>query len=222
MVLGGGITIGVFDSFKASVEVEWKALQEHPFPNEMARGELPGEKFQYYLRQDEYYLEDMIRCFGMLVSKGRDRFVRRLGIKLLDDTLGGEVVLHDDLIQEGLESRYGVSDAALAYEKFLLKWADEGDDLDILVSLCPCVVSYNDIAKGLVGKRADSLPSAYSEWIESYAGSGYSSVVEYYLDALEKLMVDADEERLERSRAIFKRATELERLFWDSSYNSSI
>ena len=136
----------VFETLRDSVADEWERLLAHPFVSSMADGTLRPETFRFYLRQDDYYLDVLLRCMGAFVSRAPDRPARRLGVRLLAGTLSGELEMHDDLIGRDATEGLEVCDAALAYEAFLLRIAMEGDATAILVSMTPCIASYREIA----------------------------------------------------------------------------
>ena len=52
----------------------WLSLQRHPFVVEMASGELPLDKFSFYIDQNLLYLPDYARAIasGITVSRNDD------------------------------------------------------------------------------------------------------------------------------------------------------
>jgi len=82
------------------VASDWEKILTHPFLVELAHGVLPREKFDYYLSQDDYYLQDLLSVLGILVAKSRGG-VKNFAIHLLHDTLQGEVAMHEAIAREG-------------------------------------------------------------------------------------------------------------------------
>ena len=205
----------VFETLRDSVADEWERLLAHPFVSSMADGTLRPETFRFYLRQDDYYLDVLLRCMGAFVSRAPDRPARRLGVRLLAGTLSGELEMHDDLIGRDATEGLEVCDAALAYEAFLLRIAMEGDATAILVSMTPCIASYREIAARYEGRIRSHIPAAYAEWFATYGGDEYGALVEDTLAWLDGAIPSLDGVAGKRLRSIFSEAASLERRFWD-------
>lgn len=209
---------GFFQELLAGVETRWREVLEHPFLLELAAGVLPRERFFYYLSQDDYYLEDMLAAVGGLVVKAREKDLRRFAIRLLHETVQGEIAMHEMLEREEGFTVHPPSWVTLGYGDFLVRTALTGEPFDILVSLAPCFVSYRDIGIRYVRRLTENTPALYRAFFASYAGETYGKLVEEFLVFLEKEALRASPLAKERAHALFARATEYEWLFWEESY----
>ena len=208
----------VFETLRSSVSDEWERLPGHPFVSSMACGTLPVDTFRFYLRQDDFYLDVLLRCMGAFVSRASDRPARRLGVLLLSGTLSGELEMHDELIGSDDFMSLPVCDAALAYEAFLLRIAMEGDATAILVSMTPCIASYREIALRYRDRLHPQIPAAYAEWFATYGGADYGALVDETLEWLDGAIPSLVGTTGERLGDIFSEAVSLERRFWDDCH----
>ena len=69
-------------------------MAAHPFIRELAAGELPAERFRFYLEQNLYYLPQYARVMALGAAKaGDDRELAALVADLLGGTLGALAAL---------------------------------------------------------------------------------------------------------------------------------
>lgn len=196
---------------------DWQKILNHPFLMELARGVLPREKFEYYLSQDDYYLQDLLSTLGILVAKAQGK-VKGFAIHLLYETLQGEVAMHEAITREKGIGFFSKGEVATIYGDFLLRTAYEGDVLDILVVLCPCFLSYKEIGEQLFPQAGKEIPSAYRFWLESYAGEAYQRITDELLTHVEEEAKDIPERKCKELTGLFRRATWLEYRFWEEGY----
>ena len=199
------------------VASDWEKILAHPFLAELTHGVLPREKFDYYLSQDDYYLQDLLSVLGILVAKSRGG-VKNFAIHLLHDTLQGEVAMHEAIAREGGTKSFPEGEVASVYGDFLLRTAYEGDALDILIAICPCFWSYREIGERFFPQVSSIVPSVYLFWLGSYASESYGKLVEELLIRIEQGASAVEKEKKKRCFALFERATRLEYRFWEESY----
>ncbi|MGC8777589.1 MAG: TenA family protein [Candidatus Caldatribacteriaceae bacterium] len=202
---------------KENVAGDWQKILTHPFLIELSRGVLPRGRFDYYLSQDDYYLEDLLSTLGILVAKSSGA-VKDFAIRLLYETLQGEVAMHETIAREGGKRFFPKGEVASVYGDFLLRTAYQGDSLDILVVLCPCFLSYKEIGEQFFPQVARDIPSVYLFWLGSYASESYGKITDELLVHLEEKARGISEARRKRCFALFQRATWLEYRFWQESY----
>lgn len=200
------------------MEAKWQEILNHPFLRELAQGTLPREKFFYYLSQDDAYLEDMLATVGVLVAKTPEQDLRRFAVRLLHETVQGEIAMHEMLEKEEGFTVHPPSPVALGYGDFLLRTAWTYGPFEILVSLAPCFASYRDIGLLYMREIGESTPPLYRAFFATYAGEAYGRLVEGFLVFLEREAEKASPSEKERAYALFARATEYEWLFWEESY----
>jgi thiaminase/transcriptional activator TenA len=100
----------------------------------------------------------------------------------------------------------------------------QGDFLDLMAALAPCVMGYGEIGVRLAAeKSADTL---YAAWIDTYANSDYQAVcttVGTMIDAavIRRIGDLATSPRAQALQNRFTRATLLEVGFWQMGLNAS-
>ncbi|MGQ9474329.1 MAG: TenA family protein, partial [Candidatus Caldatribacteriaceae bacterium] len=169
------------------------------------------------LAQDDFYLQDLLSTLGILVAKS-EKELKRFAIWLLQETLQGEIAMHESIAKDQGGRSFPKGEIATIYGDFLLRTAYEGDVLNILVSVSPCFLSYKEIAEKLVSKIVPAIPPTYRLWIESYVSEGYRKLTDTLLAHLEREAQGISGVKREHCISLFKRATELEYQFWQESY----
>ncbi len=207
-----------FKELYRGVRDRWERILEHPFLQELASSTLAREKFFFYLSQDDYYLEDLLAAVGILVAKAQEKALRRFAVRLLSETVQGEMAMHEMLEREKGFSVYPPGQVALRYGDFLLRTAYTFSPFEILVSLAPCFVSYRDIGLYYKGRLSERTFPPYRAFLESYAGEAYGRLVADFLFFLEEAARSATPWQKELAHSIFERAVMYEWHFWEESY----
>lgn len=134
-----------------SVEDIWNSYNEHPFVKGIENGELDLEKFKYYMIQDYIYLLDYSKIFALGIVKAPNEEIMRFFAELVHSTLNFEMSVHkkymerlnitSDIIKNSKPSLSNTS-----YTNYMLWVSQNGDILDLLVSVLSCSWSYKVIA----------------------------------------------------------------------------
>ena len=202
----------------------WDRLFNHPFVVGIGSGELALEKFQFYVKQDYYFLVQYNRMLALATAKAPD--LENIGrfASLLNETLNVEMELHRsfsrkfDVSAEDLEATRPAP-ITLAYTDYLLRVAYEGTLTDVIANLLPCQWGYAETGLHLAraGDASDANP--YAEWILMYADEEFKSFVDWLREFLDSLTEGAGEREMARLEERFLTATRYEYLFWEMSYN---
>ena len=202
----------------------WDRLFNHPFVVGIGSGELPLEKFQFYVKQDYYFLVQYNRMLALATAKAPD--LENIGrfASLLNETLNVEMELHRtfsrkfDVSAEELEATRPAP-ITLAYTDYLLRVAYEGTLTDVIANLLPCQWGYAETGLHLArtGDATDANP--YAEWIQMYSAEEFTSFVDWLRGFLDSLTEGAGGREMTRLEEHFLTATRYEYLFWEMSYN---
>jgi thiaminase/transcriptional activator TenA len=92
----------------------------------------------------------------------------------------------------------------------------QGDLLDLLTALSPCVIGYAEIGTALTRTpRGLAADNPYRGWVAEYSGDQYQQVAADARIALDRLAATVlSEGRYPRLLQIFRQATRLEADFW--------
>lgn len=208
------------------IDTLWTRLLTHPFVMEMAAGNLPPEKYLFYVQQNLLYLPQYARAIAWGAAKSTDDQGLRAFTRSLDNIVNVEIAQNQrlrDRVAQLTAVRHPhasvLAPATLAYTSYLLATAAQGDALDIQALILPCAWSYGAIATHLTGQVVDH--PVYSEWFAFFAGADYSKLVENLRQEFDESTRSASPAQKQRLPAIFATATRLEAGFWDMGYTSA-
>ena len=212
------------DLIEASADA-WTAYTRHPFVERLGAGDLPEAAFKAYLVQDYLFLLHFGRSWALAAAKADNFEDVRACAATLDALVNEEVRLHVRYC-EGFgidEATMAASDehpANMAYTRFVVAKGLEGDLLDLLVALAPCVVGYGEIGARLKAGGVDPA-NPYADWIETYAGDDFAAVVRGVGEQLARAAARRlgpiparDHPRWPALKATFAAGCRLEAAFW--------
>ena len=202
----------------------WDRLFHHPFVVGIGNGQLPLDRFRFYLKQDYFFLTQYGRVLALAVAKAPNLENMGRFADLLGETLNTEMSLHRSFCLE-----FGVSSTelectrpapvTLAYTDYLLRVAYEGTVTDVVGTLLPCQWGYCETGHHLSRTGDTSEKNPYSEWIRLYSAEEFTASVVWLREFLDDLTSQAGQRELERLQERFLTATRYEFLFWEMAYN---
>jgi thiaminase/transcriptional activator TenA len=210
----------LYDRLKADAATEWRAYVDHPFVRGLGDGSLPKECFRHYLVQDYLFLIQFVRAYALGIYKAPDletmRYLASGAAAILDEMklhvrLSAEWGASEGDLEQATEAR-----ATIAYTRFVLDAGMQGDLLDLLAALSPCVIGYAEIGAALAGAPRGLAPdNPYRGWVAEYSGDPYQLVAQDARAVLDRLAAAVlSEPRYPRLLHIFRQATRLEADFW--------
>ena len=202
----------------------WDRLFNHPFVVGIGNGRLNLDKFQFYVKQDYFFLAQYSRVLALAVAKAPNLTDLSRFTDLLKETLDTEMSLHRAFCM-----KFGVSSSdlentrpapiTLAYTDYLLRVAYEGTIMDVVATLLPCQWGYSETGLYLARTGDTSDKNPYAEWIQMYSAEEFTAFVDGLREFLDDLTSRSGEADIERLSDHFLTATRYEFLFWDMSYN---
>jgi len=199
----------------------WKEIKEHPFVVELYSGELPLDRFEFYILQDYNYLVQAIRNFSIISSKARS----------IDEMKDVTEILHLEAHSEfdGYEEfldrlDYSLEDAAqvepipanVSYTSFLLSTSSMRSFEVAMSSVLPCFWSYAEIAEYHDDKLENNDMEIYKDWAGVYGTESYLELVEKMKNIVNKIGEDTSYKEL---KDVFITASRYEYMFWQAVYN---
>lgn len=214
------ITDYLFDSVKPI----WKEYLNHDFLKDMGNGTLDKTKFKNYLIQDYIYLKEYAKVYAMALVKCDSISQIKYCQNSINGILEDESAIHICYLKnfgekiEELEV-YKIQKSNEDYTNYMKSIALTGDLLDTMVSLLPCTWSYYYIAKKLKLIYKKNLDcNFYKDWINAYSGEGYKKFVDISIDFVNSLCENINENKKEKLKDIFIKASIHEMKFWDMAY----
>lgn len=200
----------------------WSAYTRHAFVSGLGDGNLPREAFLHYLVQDYVFLVHFSRAWSLGVVKAETLGEMKVCASTVDALVNREMALHvQTCAAEGIDeatlfaAREEVEN--LAYTRYVMDAGLQGDFLDLMAALAPCVMGYGEIGARLAASATDT---PYRDWIDTYAGEDYQQVcrdVGAMIDAAvaRRIGDPATSPRWATLQDRFSTATALEVGFWD-------
>ncbi|GLQ34183.1 aminopyrimidine aminohydrolase [Amylibacter marinus] len=210
-----------FALWRKGAGAAWGDYTRHSFVQGLGDGTLPRAAFLHYLVQDYVFLVHFSRAWSLAVVKSETMDEMKICAGTVDALVNHEMDLHvktcaaEGISQETLfQSREET--ANLAYTRYVMDAGVQGDFLDMMAALAPCVMGYGEIGLNLGNVAADH---PYADWINTYRDPEYQSVctsVGQMIDgAVTRRLGDLKTSpRRDHLQGRFTKATELEVGFW--------
>lgn len=214
-----------FAQWREGAGADWAAYTQHEFVQALADGSLPRANFLHYLVQDYVFLVHFARAWSLAVVKSDTLEEMKTCAATVNALVTHEMGLHVAVCaKEGITEQQ-LFDAReelenLAYTRYVLDAGLQGDFLDLMAALAPCVMGYGEIGRAL-SETVPAVGNPYQGWIDTYAGPDYQQLcatVGAMIDtAVARRLGDVspDFPRWQALQARFDTATILEAKFWD-------
>ncbi len=200
----------------------WDKCAETPFVREMQDGSLSFERFKDFMIQDSIYLKHYARAYGKAIYHA----TTLKDIQLYYSALNF-ITLPDSSIRLSYLKQFGMTDDDIEvisplpenqeYINFLLEIAEHGNEISILMSVLPCMLSYSYIFRKIASIES-SIKSRYWDFIQDYADDTYAENCRtWYFFADKKCSILSETEQIKLS-GIFEKASMLELAFWNMAY----
>jgi thiaminase (transcriptional activator TenA) len=199
----------------------YEVIRSMPFNAELAAGTLSEARFKHYIVQDAHYLIGFGRALALAAAKAPnpERIVQFA--KSAEGAIVVERALHGSFFEQyritpETFAATPLSPACHHYVSYLLATAFAEPYEVALGALLPCFWIYAEVGRDIHARARGANP--YRAWIDTYAGEEFHSAVRAVIAATDEAADGAARELRERMHAAFRRATQLEWVFWDSAY----
>jgi thiaminase/transcriptional activator TenA len=199
----------------------YETIREMPFNRELADGSLSSDRFRHYIVQDAHYLEGFGRALSLASAKGHT------AEHVAHFAAAAQTAI---LVERSLHAEYfGVfqitPEAAAAteptpvcehYVSYLLRVAALEPFEVTLAAVLPCFWIYREVGKHIHAQAVAGNP--YQAWIDTYAGEEFDQAVDAVIEITDHLAQHASSPMEAAMHHAFRRAVQLEWLFWDSAH----
>lgn len=188
-----------------------RACRIHPFVCGIASGELPRDRFVFYVEQDAWFLTAFARAYALALAKAPDTAAMD-ELRALLDGVFGELELHRGYAEQwGARLDPEPAGATLAYTDFLLRVAWSEPVGHVIAAMTPCMRLYAHLGEALEPDTAPDSP--YREWVETYGGAEFDALA----GRLEALL-DAHDDGHDAVARHYRTAMVLELGFFDQAH----
>lgn len=201
----------------------WQRQFTHPFVVGLGDGSLAQANFEFYIRQDALFLDELTKVFAYAITRTTDREeMEQLG----------QYVLNTLLVEANLHHRYGerfglapgemralaMAPTTYAYTRHLLSIAAVGSVPEILTAVLPCAWIYAEIGSHLINRSAPGEDHPYYDWLITYAAPDFDAVGRWLRTRLDLYAGELNSQQEARLHDIFLTSTRYEWLFWDMAW----
>ena len=199
----------------------YAAILNHPFIRELTAGTLSKERFKFYMVQDALYLTEFSRVLSLVAARAPDPDTMMQFDESARNALIVERALHETFFREFGITGDVVADAERAsacftYTNYLLATAHRSPVEVAVSAVLPCFWIYWEVGKHV---RAEATPSnPYRLWIDTYGDEVFGERVRNVIATADAMAASAAPAVLDGMMHAFRRASQLEWMFWDSAY----
>ncbi len=214
---------GLSDRLRESVLPLWQRQLDHPFVVALGDGSLPRANFEFYIRQDARFLDELTKTFAYATTKTADHDEMEQFGKLLLNTLLVERSLH-----RHYGELFGLTPAAIAatpmaptnyaYTRHMLYIAATGTLPELLTAILPCAWIYAEVGRHLVGDAPLATNHSYADWLATYASPDFDAVGIWIRERLDARAIDLSARDESKLYEIFLTSTRYEWLFWEMAW----
>src|SRR5260370_21610744 len=154
------------ERLRESVFALWQCQLEHPFVVALGNGSLPRANFEFYIRQDALFLDELTKTFAYAITKTADHEEMEQFGKFLLNTLLVEADLHQRYgkrfgFTPGEISATRIAPTNYAYTRNFLSIASPGTLPKLFTAILPGAWIYAEVGRHLVGKTPPASDHPY-------------------------------------------------------------
>ncbi|AMM54078.1 thiaminase II [Pyrococcus kukulkanii] len=207
----------VTQRLRKEADAIWRRIFEHPFVVRLYRGDLPIEKFKFYVLQDFNYLVGLTRALSVIASKAEYPIMAEI-LELAREEITTEMKNYEELLSRlgfTLEDAIKTEPTLVnsAYMDFMLSTAYKGRWVEGLTALLPCFWSYAEIAEYHKDALKNNENEIYREWAQVYLSDEYLGLVKRLRE-----LIDGNPGDYERMKRIFITGSKFELAFWEMAW----
>ncbi|UCH84104.1 MAG: thiaminase II [Candidatus Latescibacterota bacterium] len=212
--------------FREDTAALWSAILDHPFVRGIGAGDLPRDKYEFYLKQDYIYLIEFSRVLALASAKAARLADMAYFGGLLQATLNTEMELHRRTCAD-----FGISKAELAavepaavttaYTNLLVRTGYEGNFTDLLAVVLPCELGYAEIASYLASQGLPPDPH-YVDWINTYSSREFIEFAQRVGETFDELAAGAPSRDIDRWFGLYLASARYELLFFEMAWRSEL
>ncbi len=196
---------------------EVERWRQHPFVNGLTDGTLPVEAFRWYLQQDWLYLKNYVRVYARLAGIAPDGAMEHL-VHLAHELVTTELGLIRTMMEPFAVDLVSIEPTPVnrAYQEFLLDTASR-DFAEGVAATMPCLWGYSVLGRSMPEPPVDGS-HPYESWVAVYRADSMRANTDLLLGLLDdaaRVAPGTDPAAIEKA---FRRAFELEWLFWDNPH----
>lgn len=200
-------------------EVNYQAIIQQPFNQELMNGTLERDKFAYYIEQDSYYLQHYARVLAKIAS----RLDNSHDILQFLDFAKGAIVAEQQVVHEHFRQQFNlkykrqVSPASVGYTSYL-HFCSHNQAIEVAIAaVLPCFWIYYQL--GCHAQQFSAIDNPYQLWIDNYAGEDFARGVNTAIEISNRYYEQASSTVQKQMLEAFATSARWEYYFWDDAYH---
>ncbi|WP_163717806.1 TenA family protein [Mangrovibacterium lignilyticum] len=187
-----------------------------PFLQELTNGNLPKEKFLFYLQQDAFYLAEYGKILAAIAGRLERKEWREAFLHFSADTVAVEQALHQFYLKDS-KAKAEPSPTCTLYTGHMFRQLACASVEEALASVLPCFWVYKEVGDYILANQTKE-ENPYQSWIDTYGGDEFAKAVAKALFICDQYAEKCTPEHRNRMTRAFKLSFKMEWMFWQSAY----
>ena len=207
-----------FNTVRKQTESILESIKSQEFITQLMDGTLPKDVFQFYIEQDALYLSEYKKILTQVGVKCTESSETQFFINAASGIIEVENALHQTFLKNHTVIAEPSPTCEL-YTSYLSRVVCNQSVEEGLAAVLPCFTIYKEIGDYILKNQTNKEDNPYQDWINTYGGEDFATSVNHAIDITNMYAEDANDKTLLRLITAFRKASQLEWMFWDSAYN---
>lgn len=205
------------ENMRKTMSPVFEKIIMHPFNQELSQGTLSFDKFIFYLKQDQIFLDSYLKALKLLKIRVRHTQAENEVNHRIEKVEKSELALHKHYLRNDSSSVSYCTESSKKYARYLIDVCKNHHEAVALAALLPCPWVYLEVASKFL--TTSHVENPYYKWIEYYSRPHFRSDVEKSIKICEAMACKANDAILRDMLDALTTSSELELAFWDDAYN---
>lgn len=188
----------------------------HPFNVELADGTLSRDRFDYYLKQDIFYLKSLTEVFSLIANRATTMRMREQFIDYSQMANLERSRLEALFSNTGEDAQLTQNSASLDYSNFLRNIATSATLEEAVAAVLPCWWIYRELSRKMAENIHHSNP--YLEWVMINTSEQVSEKTDEMIALVNDFAGKCSEKVFSLMEEVCEQCSKFEWRFWDESY----
>lgn len=201
-------------------------IEATPHMQDILKGTMSKERFQFQIKQNYQYLMDYARCWGVGFTKAKCFDEMEQWFNIMKNTMEGTVVFNREFWAKQIGVSIQEMDAVIeapgkrSYTAFQLMTAEQGDLAETMMALFPCNILYRFFGEDLLPLCTLPKDNMFYEWLAFYVSDEYIAKTEREIQMVNTLCENKTPREKAKLLEIFATSCNYEILQWQDLYHN--
>ena len=196
----------------------YQKILNQPFIEELSNGSLNFERFNFFLKQDSYYLIEFSKALAIIATRSNSISMVNKFLNFSLNAIVTERGLHAHFLSDTSNpAKIEISPACIAYTRFLIATASTATLEEAVAAVLPCFWIYREVGNYI--KETSSKDNPYARWIDNYSSQEFSAETDKAISMLDDLAIQSSPQTQMLMAEAFEYCSLYEWHFWNDAYN---